>query len=108
MAWVIIAFIVTIIAAFGAINGVGLRKQGARDQGTMWIAGALVGWLVIVFGWGATKVFHEIPAGHVGVIYQFGGIAGQVPDGFQTTWPWQSVRKASIQIQRATYELGRN
>ena len=107
MFWVIVSIIVTVVAVFGVINGVGLRKQGARDQGTMWIAGALVGWLVIVFGWGATKVFHEVPAGHVGVVYQFGGIAGQVPDGFQTTWPWQTIRVASIQIQRATYELGR-
>src|SRR5919202_5817682 len=106
MTWVIIAFIVTIIAAFAAVNGVGLRKQGRRDEGAMWIAGALVAWLVIVGGWGALRTFHSIPAGHVGVVYQFGGIAGQVSDGFQTTWPWQTVRVASIQIQRATYELG--
>ena len=26
-------------------------------------------------------------------------------DGFQTTRPWQTVREASIQIQRATYEV---
>jgi regulator of protease activity HflC (stomatin/prohibitin superfamily) len=106
MLWVIASSIVTIIAVFAVINGIGMRKQGARDQGPMWIAGALVGWLVIVFGWGATRMFHEIPAGHVGVVYQFGGITGQVADGFQTTWPWQSIRRASIQIQRATYELG--
>src|SRR5919202_3777755 len=107
MIWVIIAIIVTISAVFAVLNGVGMRKQGRRDEGTMWIAGALVGWLVIVFGWGATRMFHEIPAGHVGVVYQFGGITGQVADGFQTTWPWQSVKEASIQIQRATYDLGR-
>jgi regulator of protease activity HflC (stomatin/prohibitin superfamily) len=74
----------------------------------MWITGALVGWLVIVVGWGAVRTFHSVPAGHVGVVYQFGGIAGQVGDGFQTTWPWQDVTEASIQIQRETYELGRN
>jgi regulator of protease activity HflC (stomatin/prohibitin superfamily) len=106
MAWVIISIIVTVLAAFAVINGVGLRKQAKLDEGTMWIAGALVVWLVLVFGWGATRTFHEIPAGHVGVVYQFGGIGGQVADGFQTTWPWQSVREASIQIQRSTYELG--
>jgi regulator of protease activity HflC (stomatin/prohibitin superfamily) len=107
MLWVIVSSVVSIVAAFGVVNGVGMRKQGRRDEGTMWIAGALVGWLVIVFGWGATRMFHEIPAGHVGVVYQFGGITGQVADGFQVTAPWQSVREASIQIQRATYELGR-
>jgi regulator of protease activity HflC (stomatin/prohibitin superfamily) len=107
MTWVIASFIVTILAVFAVLNGVGIRKQGKLDEGTMWIAGALVAWLVVVFGWGATRMFHSIPAGHVGVVYQFGGISGQVSDGFQTTWPWQSVREASIQIQRSTYELGR-
>jgi len=107
LAWVIISIIVTVLAVFAVINGVGLRKQSKLDQGTMWIAGALVGWLVLVFGWGAARMFHEVPAGHVGVVYQFGGITGQVSDGFQTTWPWQTIREASIQIQRATYELGR-
>lgn len=106
MTWVIVSVLVTVVAAFAAMNGVGMRKQGRRDEGTMWIAGALVGWLVIVCGWGATRMFHEIPAGHVGVVYQFGGISGQVADGFQTTWPWQSIEEASIQIQRATYQLG--
>src|SRR4051794_18287376 len=106
MLWVIASLIVTVIAVFAVINGVGLRKQGRTAEGTMWLTGALVGWLVIVCGWGATKMFHEIPAGHVGVVYQFGGITGQVADGFQTTAPWQSIREASIQIQRATYELG--
>jgi regulator of protease activity HflC (stomatin/prohibitin superfamily) len=106
LAWVIVSIIVTVLAVFAVINGVGVRKQGRLDQGTMWVAGALLGWLVLVFGWGATRIFHEVPAGHVGVVYQFGGITGQVSDGLQTTWPWQSIREASIQIQRSTYELG--
>jgi regulator of protease activity HflC (stomatin/prohibitin superfamily) len=104
--WVVASVIFSVIAAFGVINGVGMRKQGKQSEGTMWVAGALVGWLVIVAGWGALRCFHEIPAGHVGVVYSFGGISGQVADGFQVTAPWQTVRQASIQIQRATYELG--
>ncbi len=106
MTWVIASVIVSVVVAFGVVNGVGMRKQGKVDEGTMWIAGALVLWLVVVVGWGAARTFHEVPAGHVGVVYQFGGIGGQVADGFQTTWPWQSIKTASIQIQRATYELG--
>ncbi len=106
MLWVIASIIVSVIAVFAVLNGVGMRKQGKHDEGTMWIAGALVGWLVIVFGWGAARTFHSVPAGHVGVVYQFGGITGQIGDGFQTTWPWQSIREASVQIQRATYDLG--
>jgi regulator of protease activity HflC (stomatin/prohibitin superfamily) len=106
MPWVIVSAIVTIVAIFAVVNGVGLHKQGRHDEGTMWLAGALVAWLVVVGGWGATRMFHSIPAGHVGVVYQFGGIVGQRSDGFQTTWPWQEVKEASIQIQRATYSLG--
>jgi regulator of protease activity HflC (stomatin/prohibitin superfamily) len=106
MVWVIVSVIVTIIAAFAVVNGVGMRKQGRHDEGTMWLAGALAGWLVVVGGWGAARTFHSVPAGHVGVVYQFGGIVGQVGDGFQTTWPWQQVKEASIQIQRASYGLG--
>ncbi len=106
MTWVIASVLVSIVVAFGVINGIGMRKQGKLDEGTMWIAGALVAWLVVVVGWGAVRTFHEIPAGHVGVVYQFGGISGQVADGFQTTWPWQSIKEASIQIQRSTYDLG--
>jgi regulator of protease activity HflC (stomatin/prohibitin superfamily) len=106
MGWLIVSALATVIAFFAVLSGIGLRKQGKADEGTMWIAGAAVAWLVIVCGWGALRTFHEVPAGHVGVVYQFGGITGQVSDGFQTTWPWQSIRKASIQIQRSTYELG--
>ena len=106
MSWLIVSVLVTVIVFFAILSGIGLRKQGKRDEGTMWIAGAAVAWIVIVGGWGALRTFHEVPAGHVGVVYQFGGISGQVSDGFQTTWPWQSIRKASIQILRSTYELG--
>jgi regulator of protease activity HflC (stomatin/prohibitin superfamily) len=106
MPYILAASITTLIVVGALVNGVGMRKQGKADEGAMWIAGALVAWLVIVGGWGALRTFHSIPAGHVGVVYQFGGIAGQVSDGFQTTWPWQEVRPASIQIQRATYDLG--
>lgn len=107
MLWVIGSFIVTIVAAFAVINGLGLRKQGKPNEGTMWLTGALAIWLVVVVGGGAVRSFHSVPAGYVGVVYQFGGITGQVADGFQVTAPWQSIRQASIQIQRSTYDLGR-
>ncbi len=108
MFFLIVAGLATIVAVFAIINGVGLRQKGQRDEGAMWIAGALIAWLVIVIGWGALRTFHSVPAGNVGVVYQFGGISGQVGDGFQSTWPWQELKQASIQIQRETYELGRN
>ncbi|MFY9493174.1 MAG: prohibitin family protein [Minisyncoccia bacterium] len=42
---------------------------------------------------------NQIPAGHVGVVYTFGAITGQVEEGLQFVAPWKSVREASIQVQ---------
>jgi prohibitin 2 len=106
--YLIAAVLTTIIVAVAIMNGVGLRQKGKHDEGTLWITGAVIAWIVIVIGWGAVRTFHSVPAGHVGVVYQFGGISGQVSDGFQSTWPWQDLKEASIQIQRETYELGHN
>jgi regulator of protease activity HflC (stomatin/prohibitin superfamily) len=104
MGWIIITALATLIAVFAVMNGVGLRKKGLTDQGTLWVAGAALAWVIVVFGWGAARSFHSVPAGHVGIVYQFGGIVGQKTDGFQTTWPWQSIREASVQVQRHTFD----
>src|SRR5712691_111223 len=104
MGWIIIAALVTLVAAAGITNGIGLRKRGLVDQGTLWIAGAGLAWVLLIFGWGAARSFHSVQAGHVGIVYQFGGIVGQKTDGFQTTWPWQSMREASVQVQRHTFD----
>ena len=45
---------------------------------------------------------HVIQAGDVGVVYQFGSIVGQRSDGFQLTWPWQSIKTQSVQVQKFT------
>jgi regulator of protease activity HflC (stomatin/prohibitin superfamily) len=104
MGWIIITVFATLIAVFAVMNGIGLRKKGQVDQGTLWLAGAGLAWVVLVFGWGAARSFHSVQAGHVGIVYQFGGIVGQKTDGFQTTWPWQSIREASVQVQRHTFD----
>jgi len=104
MAYLIIATLVTILVVPAVMNGVGLRRKSQLDEGTMWIAGAAVAWLVLVGGWGAVRMFHSIPAGHVGIVYQFGGIVGQRGDGFQAVWPWQEVKEASVQVQRYTFD----
>ena len=104
MGWVIIGVFATLLAVAAVANGIGLRRKGQLDQGTMWIAGAALAWVVLVLGWGAVRSFHSVTAGHVGIVYQFGGIVGQKTDGFQTTWPWQSMREASVQVQRHTFD----
>ncbi len=42
---------------------------------------------------------NQIPAGHVGIVYSFGAIVGQVDEGLQFVLPWRDVKKASIQVQ---------
>ncbi len=43
--------------------------------------------------------FHQVPAGHVGVVYEFGGIVGQTGDGPQWVAPWRDVTNATVQVK---------
>jgi prohibitin 1 len=45
------------------------------------------------------NMVYQVPAGHVGLVYAFGGIVGQRPDGLQWVAPWQEIRFASVQVQ---------
>ncbi len=40
---------------------------------------------------------NQIKAGHVGVVYQFGDIVGQIESGLQFVAPWRTVRQESVQ-----------
>ena len=42
---------------------------------------------------------YQVPAGHVGIVYTFGGITGQRGDGLQWVAPWQDLHNASVQVQ---------
>ncbi len=58
--------------------------------------GTFIGlWLLITF----ITAFHQVPAGHVGVVYEFGAIVGQTEDGPQWIAPWRSVENATVQVQ---------
>lgn len=43
--------------------------------------------------------FHQVPAGHVGVVYEFGGIVTQTGDGPQWVAPWRDVTNATVQVK---------
>lgn len=43
--------------------------------------------------------FNQVPAGHVGIVYSFGGIVGQKGEGAQWVLPWRDVVSASVQVQ---------
>lgn len=42
---------------------------------------------------------YQVPAGHVGIVYTFGGITGQRGEGLQWVAPWQDLHPASVQVQ---------
>lgn len=72
------------------------RKIGGRVL-TMILAGAFV--LAIIF-----SLFAQVPAGHMGLVYQFGAIRGVRMDGLQFKTPWQTIVPVNIQTQKKAYE----
>lgn len=105
MSYVIISTIVLAVAVVAILNGVGLRRQGKRDEGTAWILAAALAVIVVVGGWGAFRSFHSVDAGHVLVVRQFGEIVGQRGDGFQTIAPWQTAEDVSTQVESQRFQM---
>ena len=105
MSYVIISTIVLIVAVVASLNGVGLRRQGKRDEGTAWILASVLAVIVVVGGWGAFRSFHSVDAGHVLVVRQFGEIVGQRGDGFQTIAPWQTAEDVSTQVESQRFQM---
>ena len=105
MSYLIISTIVLLVAAVAIMNGVGLRRQGKRDEGTAWILGSALAIVVVVGGWGAFRSFHSVDAGHVLVVRQFGEIVGQRGDGFQTIAPWQTAEDVSTQVESQRFQM---
>jgi regulator of protease activity HflC (stomatin/prohibitin superfamily) len=69
------------------------------------VAGVAVGLtLLFVVVFTAIQSFHSIPAGKVGLVYQFGDIVDQRSAGPAIIWPWQKLREANVQTQRATFD----
>ncbi len=105
MSYLIIATIVVIVAVVGILNGIGLRRQAKRDEGTAWILASVLAVIVVVGGWGAFRSFRSVDAGHVLVVRQFGEIVGQRGDGFQTIAPWQTAEDVSTQVESQRFQM---
>ncbi|MCL6644959.1 MAG: DUF1501 domain-containing protein, partial [Dehalococcoidia bacterium] len=109
MPWVVSAFLAVILC--GAVFVVGRAARGAAAPGTpeRIRGGIIMGAAAAVFvAWvgvhTALRSVKPIEAGHVGVVYQFGEIVGQKPEGLQFIWPWQDLRIESVQVQRYRFE----
>lgn len=106
MGWLIGVSLLSLVAVVLFPIGLRLHKIEKNDEKTtgvvMIIVSLVIGVLLVV--WTAMASFHSIEAGHVGVVYQFGSIQGQIGEGANWVAPWKSVRTANIQVQRHVFE----
>ena len=110
MIFIVFAVGLLVLAATAWVFGGRLRtaalaiqepEDAAIGRVIRWVGVAL---LLAAVGIGGFRTLHQIPAGHVGVVYTFGDITGQLGEGLQVTAPWQSVKVASTQTQRKRFE----
>lgn len=116
MGWIISTVIATIICGLiGAVGLVAWRKPhwvttDKEDYPSVSGTGGVilvVGVIVFVLWVGISALFasiHQVPAGHVGLVYQFGDIVGQRDAGFNLIAPWQGFKVASIRTQKVRAE----
>ena len=45
----------------------------------------------------------QVPAGHVGIVFTFKDITGQIPAGIHAIAPWQTVEDADTRVQRVRF-----
>lgn len=80
------------------------KMDNAKDQ--LWGGRAVVALVVIVIGLSALLFsYNKVPAGHVGVVYNFGAIQSKTGAGAQFIPPWQSLKVANIQTQKYQFDL---
>lgn len=103
------------IAFFVGVAGSKASKDPEAHPSTLDDAKLMRGW---GFGIAGTSAFlflimtmflsiHIIPAGHIGVVYGFGGgdIVGRMDNGTNIAPPWRPVKVASIQVKKAEFNL---
>ena len=92
---VAIFFAIRVFAALFVEEAIGKRTLGIASW--IFIAGAS-GFATI------SDATYQIPTGHIGVIYEFGAIKGQVEEGLQFVLPWRSAKIENTQIQSHSFQ----
>ena len=95
-----------LIAAFIVLRVFAAGLQNERDRQVRQTL-SIVSWVVLVGGFGLSTAgysTYQIPTGHIGVIYEFGAIKGQVEEGLQFVLPWRSVKVENTQIQSHVFK----
>lgn len=94
-----------ILAAVFAVIGIGAFLIRTDDRSfnafTRVVGVAALALLALWTGWSS---YYQVPAGSIGLVYSFGAIVGQTPEGLQWVAPWRSVYSASTQVQSRFYK----
>lgn len=109
MLYIIWMVVLTVVAALLFTARRNLPEISAyRESKVLYLAGLLKPGGVLIL---ALMVFftffasvNQVPAGHIGVVYEFGGIKGQISEGLQFVAPWRNVLLANIQVQRRVFD----
>lgn len=98
MAWIVFFLIIGAIGLGATI--VSWVADGPGDDETRAAAILTVG-ICLLLNIAITVVFslHFVDARNVGVVRTLGSITGQVGEGVQFTWPWQTVEEWNIRLQ---------
>lgn len=107
MSWIAGMGAVFVIAVAVFFVGRSLRRgkdHELQSVGRWLMIGAFAGLLLWTVGSTAYSSIYQIPAGHVGVVYEFGSITDQIPEGLQFVPPWRKVTVQTIQIERHIFE----
>ena len=102
MLWIalfVISSVLVVVAQFAARAAAKSSNINDRDLAPWFRWGSLSVWVVGFFVSLALFSVHVIDAREVGVVRTFGSITGQVGEGFQLTFPWQTVEKWNVRVQ---------
>lgn len=109
MPWIVSVVFAVLVCGGLFLSGRTVRRSvrpgdPGEQRGRLLQVGAVVLFALWVGLHTAATAVHQVPAGNVGVVYQFGSIVGQRGEGLQFTAPWQSMRTESVQVQRHRFE----
>ena len=105
MGYIIVMLLLVVAAATGWVTGGALEKQPAAATTGRFVRYGSIGAFVLLFIVVTVfRSFHSVPAGRVGVVYQFGNIVGQTDAGLVAIAPWKEIREANVQVQRASFD----
>jgi regulator of protease activity HflC (stomatin/prohibitin superfamily) len=97
-----------VLGLLGFIGGKIAKSENPDGLGGIVAVGSVVGAVALIVLLSVFKSFHQVENGHIGIVKQFGALAGTTGDGVATTAPWQSLDEVSVQNELKTYDMTQN